>query len=107
MDDGVAAHASLRRRYHRFMGSLDLGVAITTIHSELAGMQAVAVVDRLFGRVANLQVGWREVDPKQYEHACSKTTGNEGQGQRQVVQLAGENLHAAVSLQSSNRPAAM
>ncbi len=70
-------------------------------------MQAVAVVNGLLRRVADLQVGWGEVDPEQYEHAGSETAGHEGQGQGQVVQLAGENLHAAFSLQSSKRPAAM
>ena len=56
----------------------------------------MAVFDGLLRRVSNLEVGRREVDPEQYEHTCAQTTGDNGQGNGQVVQLAGENLHAAV-----------
>ena len=37
-DQRVATHAGLRRRHHRFAGTLDLGVAVATVQAELAGV---------------------------------------------------------------------
>ena len=103
LDHAVAVHAHLGRRHHGDRRAVDGGVAVEAVDAEVAGVELVAVGDRLHRLVADVGVARREVVPD----AADRERRNHGaagrDAQRQLVGPAREDLRHALSVPGDDR----
>jgi len=89
----VTTHARLCRWNHRLLRTLDIGVTIAAVDSELTRVKAMTIRNRLLRAVANLKVARREVPPHAERHDRRTTAAQNGDCERQVVERPREELH--------------
>jgi hypothetical protein len=88
----MAVHAGLSGRYVRDGRNLDRGVTVTTIKTELADVELVAVRDGLNGTVAHVCVPWGKVVPDAPDDEYRTEAARDGGDDRELVPPGGKNL---------------
>jgi hypothetical protein len=88
----MTVHAGFSGRHVSVRRNINRPVTIATIHAKIAGMQFVAVCNRLIRTIADIRVFRRAIVPKQKNDHNKRTNRAEGGKKRRSIRPTGKKL---------------